>query len=254
MADMVDQSRRGVRMAEVWDQVLSAMAVHASETGPASLDVVDVGGGSGTFAVPLAARGHRVIVVDPSPNALATLRQRAAESGVTELITAVQGEAADVRSLVGPHAADVVLCHGVLDVVDDPAAALAGMVPALRPHAMVSVVVAQRNAAVLGKAMAGHFRDALHMLEDRDGRWGSTDPLPRRFSEGMLTDLLGAAGLSGLRVFGVRFFTDLVPGALVDDPADVRELAALESRAATMADMRPLAAALHVIGWSGTGE
>ena len=41
------------------------------------LRVLDVGGGSGMFAVPLARLGHDVTVVDPSADALATLRRRA---------------------------------------------------------------------------------------------------------------------------------------------------------------------------------
>jgi len=45
--------------------------------------VLDVGGGSGTRAVPLAARGCTVTVVDTSIDALAMLRRRAAEAGVS---------------------------------------------------------------------------------------------------------------------------------------------------------------------------
>ena len=45
------------------------------------LDVVDLGGGTGVMAIPLAARGHRVTVVDPSPDALASLERRTAEAG-----------------------------------------------------------------------------------------------------------------------------------------------------------------------------
>ena len=54
--------------------------------------VLDVGGGSGVWAVPLAAAGCLVTVVDPSPNALATLQRRAVEAGVADHVTAVQGD------------------------------------------------------------------------------------------------------------------------------------------------------------------
>ena len=40
------------------------------------LDIVDVGGGTGGVAIPLAGRGHRITVVDPSPDALASLERR----------------------------------------------------------------------------------------------------------------------------------------------------------------------------------
>lgn len=253
---MTDQAHRGARVAAVWSQLLAALARYPNQAGPAAkpdgrapslLDVVDVGGGSGTFAVPLAELGHRVTVVDPSPNALATLNQRASEADVTRLVNAVQGDAAGLVTVVGERSADVVLCHGVLEVVDDPVAALAGLAACLRPAGFGSIVVAQRNAAAIGKALAGHLIEARHLLEDPDGRWGPTDPLPRRFSEPGLVGLLAGAGLVVEEIFGVRVFADLVPGALVDDPADVRALAALESTAATLPEMRTVASALHVI-------
>ena len=83
-------------------------------TGRAALDIVDVGGGTGGLAVPFAALGHNVTVVDPSPDALAAAQRRAAEAGAR--LASVQGEAASLDSLVGP--ADLVICHNVLEYVD----------------------------------------------------------------------------------------------------------------------------------------
>lgn len=74
-----------VRRATVWWALRHITATPG-------LRVVDAGGGSGGFAVPLAAQGHLVTVVDPSPNALATLRRRAAEQGVGDRIRACQGD------------------------------------------------------------------------------------------------------------------------------------------------------------------
>ena len=64
-----------VRTAVVWE-VLSAVLSEADPDGR-GLDVVDAGGGTGGFAVPLARAGHRVTVVDPSPDSLAALVRRA---------------------------------------------------------------------------------------------------------------------------------------------------------------------------------
>ena len=46
--------------------------------------IVDIGGGTGGFAVPLAQLGHRVEVIDPSPDALAALDRRAREADVAD--------------------------------------------------------------------------------------------------------------------------------------------------------------------------
>ncbi|HEX2314327.1 MAG TPA: SAM-dependent methyltransferase, partial [Thermomonospora sp.] len=58
-----------VRTAVVWDALRRVVDELAGSSG--GLDVVDAGGGTGGFAVPLARLGHRVTVVDASPDALA---------------------------------------------------------------------------------------------------------------------------------------------------------------------------------------
>ena len=86
--------------------------------------VLDVGGGSGAWAVPLAKAGCAVAVVDPSPNALAALRRRARDAGVDELVTAVPGDVDTLADVAPVGRADLVLGHGLLEVVDDVSAAV----------------------------------------------------------------------------------------------------------------------------------
>ena len=99
--------------------VLQAVAASlAADTGRARLDIVDAGGGTGGFAVPLARLGHSVTVIDTSPDSLAAAQRRAAEQNVP--LRAIQGEAADLATLAGEQSADLVLCHSVLEYVDSP--------------------------------------------------------------------------------------------------------------------------------------
>src|SRR5687768_11205179 len=110
-----------------------------------TLRVLDVGGGSGTLAVPLAQSGHDVTVVDPSADALATLRRRAAAAGVGERVRGVQGDGGllhEVRPGTAGAAGggfDLALCHSVLEVVDDPATTLREIAGAVRAGGTVSV-------------------------------------------------------------------------------------------------------------------
>ncbi len=173
------------------------------EAGPATAatarDVLDLGGGTGGQAVRLATAGHRVTVVDPSPDALAALARRAAENGVADRLRGVQGDAENLADLVPAGSVDLVLCHGVLEVVDDPAQALAAAREVLRPGGRLSLVVAQRHAAVLARVASGHLRAATHVLTDPDGRWGPGDPLLRRFDLDGVTAPAGAQRLRGAR-------------------------------------------------------
>ncbi len=62
--------------------------------------MLDIGGGTGGFAVPLAQAGHRVTVLDHSPDALAGLGRRVAEAGVAAQVRAVQGDADNLAAAV----------------------------------------------------------------------------------------------------------------------------------------------------------
>ncbi|MCZ0995772.1 methyltransferase domain-containing protein [Streptomyces noursei] len=82
--------RASLRTAVVWDVLKDALERRVKAAGRDALDVLDTGGGSGNFAVPVARLGHRVTVVDPSPNALFALERRAAEAGVADRIRGVR--------------------------------------------------------------------------------------------------------------------------------------------------------------------
>src|SRR3954468_7332053 len=156
--------RGSTRSAVVWSGLESVL--HGDPR-----DVLDIGGGTGGLAVRIGGLGHRVTVVDPSPDALAALDRRAREHDVA--VTGSQGDLSSLLDVVGPDSADLVLCHGVLEVVDDPATALGTLARVVRPGGVLSLLVAQRYAAVVARAMAGHFQQALAMLDP------STAPAPR---------------------------------------------------------------------------
>jgi SAM-dependent methyltransferase len=208
------------------------------------LVVVDVGGGTGGFAVPLAEAGHRVTVVDASPDALAAFTRRAAEAGVADRVAAVQGDGDRLTDLVALGSADLVLCHSLLEVVDDPTEVVAALAATLRPGGALSLVVANRAAAVLSRAMTGHLDAATALLTDPDGRTGHGDKLRRRFDAVGAAALLTAAGLLVEKIHGVRVVSDLVPGTVADGDPDA--LLAFELSAAGLAPYRDIATQLHL--------
>ncbi len=80
---------------------------------------LEAGCGAGAEAIWLAARGWDVTAVDIAEQALARAARRAADAGVADRVHALQGDADSLGDLVPPAGADLVLCHAVLEVVDD---------------------------------------------------------------------------------------------------------------------------------------
>lgn len=236
------ERRSAARTSVVWDALRPALE-------GATEDVLDIGGGTGGFAVRVAELGHRVTVVDPSPDALAALDRRARELGVA--VAGLQGDLSTLLDVTGPAAADVVLCHGVLEVVEDPGAALTTLRQVLRPGGTLSLLVGQRHAAVVTRAMAGHFAQALALLDPPDAagvRDAGAGRSGRRFTDNEVTGLLEGAGFRVDAVHGIRVFADLVPGSLLDlEPGSTAALVDLERAVSERPEFRPLAAQLHVL-------
>ena len=211
----------------------------------ARLQVLDVGGGSGMFAVPLAELGHHVTVVDPSADALATLHRRAATAGVGERVRGVQGDGDRMlTALPSADLFDLVLCHFVLEVVDDPASTLQQIAGVLRPGGQLSTASANRAGAVLARAVGGHPVEARALLTGQDPAPARGGPARRRFGPEELIGLLAGAGLEPGEWRGVSVVTDLL-GASTGADADA--LRALELSLATTSPYRDVATGLHVL-------
>ena len=95
-------------------------------------EVLDVGGGTGRFALPLATRAKRVTVVERSADSVELLQSRAAEAGITN-ITVINEPWEDAKAPM----ADMVLCSLVLHHVME----VAPFVRKLQQYATDKVVV-----------------------------------------------------------------------------------------------------------------
>jgi S-adenosylmethionine-dependent methyltransferase len=234
-----------VRSELMWQAVVDAVEVCDADD---ALDVLDLGGGTGGDAVHLARLGHRVTVVDPSPDALAALHRRGVEAGLAEPVRGIQGDSGDLLQHVEPASFDLVLCHGVLEHVDDPAQALGTVATVLRAGGHTSVLVAGRNAAVAARALAGDFATAQTLLGRTADSWDVRTMGPRRFVRSELDALLTGQGFVPVQSIGVRVFADLVPSAIVDIEPGARDaLYALERHLREVSEFSALSAGLQSI-------
>ncbi|TDV46332.1 methyltransferase family protein [Actinophytocola oryzae] len=186
-------------------------------------------------------------VVEPNPNALATLSRRATDAGVGDRITVFQADSDALGQVVPAGSADLVLAHGLLEVVDDPKNTVAAMAEAVAPGGVVSVLAANRTAALLHRAVTGKLDEATRLAEDPTGRLPGETLLRRFDTEGLLA-LLTDAGLTVEILVGHGVLSELVPGSVLRQDSSARDaLAALELKLASTPPLRDIAARLHAM-------
>jgi SAM-dependent methyltransferase len=181
---------------------------------PAQL--LDVGGGPGTYAAPLTRRGYRVHLVDPV--ALHVQQARQVAGGDPALgFTAAEGDARELTERTGSQ--DAVLLFGPLYHLTEAAQrrqALAEAWRVLRPGGRLLAMAVSRFASLLDGLYEGWLDDPrFRPIVDQDlldGQHRNPDPVgqPEFFTtayfhtpEGLASEV-GQAGFADLSVYGVE--------------------------------------------------
>lgn len=178
-----------------------------------SLHALDLGCGTGALAARLARLGISVTLVDSSRAMLDIAERTAFEAQVIKQIVLIHGNATEVAKLTRAQSFDVVLCHNLLEYVDDPSAVLRGAARALRDSsAILSVLVRNQAGEVLKAAIQGGDLAAAETAMSAE--WGQESlyggPV-RLFTYNSLQALLEAASLALAAERGVRIIADYLP-------------------------------------------
>jgi S-adenosylmethionine-dependent methyltransferase len=178
-----------------------------------SLLALDLGCGTGAIAVRLARLGLQVTLLDSSAEMLDMAQSAAREAGVTERIALKHGDATQFANLFHAESFDVILCHNIVEYVDDPSVVLRSAARALRdPSSIISILVRNQAGEVLKAAIKdGDLAATEHNLT---AEWGH-EPLygggVRLFTAESLQAMLLESSLAVTAERGVRVMSDYLP-------------------------------------------
>ena len=221
-----------IRFAVVRHTLARHVADLAATVGGRPLRILDVGGGDARDALPLAAAGHDVTVLDPAPGMLAEARRLARDAGVTlGTLEHSLDDLEDPRELGELGELDLLLCHFVLHYRPASEPDVRRLAALLRPGGLLSLAAPQPGGRVLPALVREGPSAALAALAAAEQSWSSTvfahagRPLPL---EEAAADVV-AAGLEVVACYGGRIANDLVSDdAAKQDPAFYADLERLE--------------------------
>jgi S-adenosylmethionine-dependent methyltransferase len=181
-----------------------------------SLLALDLGCGTGAFAVRLAQLGLHVTLLDASLPMLEFAERAAREAGVTERIALKHGDAGQLADLFSAESFDLILCHNILEYVDDPFAVLRSAARSLRdPSSIISVLVRNQSGEVLKAAIqGGDLATAEHSLTAEWGHESLYGGRVRLFTAESLHALMFESSLAVAAERGIRVLSDYLPPKL----------------------------------------
>lgn len=126
--------------------------------------VLDVGAGSGRFALPLARQGRRVIAVEPNEQMCSRLERRAAAAGLADSIRVVRARWQDVDP--ARVEAQVAICAYVLPRIPVVVPFLRRLDAAASEHVLVYLDAALDEELPAGTVPPPTSRELLAVLEE----------------------------------------------------------------------------------------
>jgi S-adenosylmethionine-dependent methyltransferase len=208
-AEFLRTSAGRLRTDLAWANLLEFLPV------PQGCRALDVGGGTGVFTIRLGEMGFDVALLDLSESMLALAKNEADEKQLRGRIRFHIGDASRLADLFEPASFDAVICHNVLEYVDDSPAVLRNLAPLLKQDgkSIVSLLVRNRWGEVLKAAIrdrdAKRATSALQAETVLDSLYGQ--PV-RLFDPDDFRKMVEQAGLEPLAVRGVRVVSDYLEG------------------------------------------
>lgn len=218
------------------------------------LNVLDVGSGNGLDSLPLAAQGHAVTLFDYSTEMLADAQRRVEAGGLAEKVKIVQGELATLGSRFPEPVFDLVVCHNVLQFLDNAADALRTVCAPLKPGGLVSIILPNPASEALFVALHElDLQTALTRLDIKSGFYPVFGVVTRRYTTQELMQWIQAVGCSLVAQYGIHCVSHYIAAdKLKDNPTFFDDLARLEF---AMSDRYPyylIARLMHLIAKKDT--
>jgi S-adenosylmethionine-dependent methyltransferase len=149
---------------------------------------------------------------------------------------------ADAKAQLETSSFAVIVCHNLLEYMDDPETVLSSIKILIKPGGIVSILVRNRAGEVLKAAIkSGDLEQATRNLTTESVKESLYGGDARLFDPGSLRDSLMRSSLETIAERGVRVMSDYLPAKLLSDDAGYNRVLALEQQMGRRAEYAAIA-------------
>ena len=123
----------------------------------ANSTVLEIGGGTGVMAAHLAALGHSVVLTDASNDVLQQAADLLSQSSNEAIRDNIEIRQEFLQEITDFERFNVVICHAVLEWLDNPYEALSSIYNRMKPRTIMSLSFFNHDANLFANAIYGNF-------------------------------------------------------------------------------------------------
>jgi S-adenosylmethionine-dependent methyltransferase len=176
---------------------------------PPPAHILDLGGGNGLDSVPLVKEGYTAVILDFSQEMIAQGQKLAQKEQISDKIRFKIGDATQFTTEQPQF--DIILCHNVLQYVEEGTAVLHNIHQNLRPGGIFSLIITNPFTETFAHALRDtDLQAALDSLNQSTKYIETFDTTIQYHTDSELKVMLNAAGFTLLEQYGVRCICDFI--------------------------------------------
>lgn len=173
--------------------------------------ILDAGGGQGQFSLRWAQAGHQVVICDISAEMLKLAEEQVKSLSLENQVQLIHCSVQELsQHLEGNHQFDFVICHAVMEWLQEPKELLPCLINYLAPGALLSLTFYNLHSLIYKNLLRTNFKKIIN--QDYGGSRGSLTPINPQYPEQVLAWVeqlpLKVLCHSGIRVFHDYIFNE----------------------------------------------
>lgn len=169
--------------------------------------ILDAGGGQGQFALQWAKAGHHVVICDISIEMLKLAEEQVRTLQLQDRVTLIHSSLQDLGSHCDNCVFDFVICHAVMEWLQEPGQLLPCLLNYMAPNAFLSLTFYNLHSLIYKNLLRTNFKKIFS--KDYGGSRGSLTPINPQDPQDVLA-WIAQLPLEILCHSGIRVFHDYI--------------------------------------------